>query len=306
MSDQAQLRVRDRLDEVVAASVAVLLVEAAIGLIASHVWEQTMESPSLPVNSMGLLLLALGSPFLAGAGALLATVVAFVVVVPVMCVGAWLSRVVSGREVWWWVPAVAGALTLPPATVVTVLAGGGVLSGFVGWFVGTVALAAPALAARRLLLPARRRLSLRTVLGAVGVYGALAIVTAFTLAGIALHSGIGYEPPRFDAQQLTGTYSDSDGGTLILTPDGRATADRVRTFSYDDSTDSFEPQVRECSGTGTWTHDPARGPLSQQVLITIGSCPMDSWNVYGTLEHPKLYVFTGDPDSADLYTLRRD
>ncbi|MER8236168.1 hypothetical protein [Streptomyces sp. NPDC094049] len=305
MSGQAQLRVRDRLDEVVAACVAVLLAEAVIGLIVNYVWGQTAESPALPMNSMGLFMLVVGSPFLVAGGAMLATAVAATVVVPVICVAAWLGRVVSGREVWWWVPAAAAILAVGPGVAVTVLTDGGVLAGFVTWVAGTAALAAPALTARRLLLPARRRPSLRTVLGSVGVYGTLAVVTAFTLAGIALHSGIAYEPPRFNAQQLTGTYTDGDGGTLTLAPDGRADADRIRTFDYDDTADSFGPRVRECSGTGTWTHDPAHGPLSQQVLVTFDSCPMDSWNVYGTLRHPKLYLFIGDPDSGEIYTLRR-
>ncbi|MER7728094.1 hypothetical protein [Streptomyces sp. NPDC096323] len=30
-----------------------------------------------------------------------------------------------------------------------------------------------------------------------------------------------------------------------------------------------------------------------------------TWEVYGSSEHPKLFVFIGDPDSWDLYALRR-
>ncbi|MEU1229358.1 hypothetical protein [Streptomyces sp. NPDC005828] len=116
-------------------------------------------------------------------------------------------------------------------------------------------------------------------------------------------------PPRLDAGQIAGTYSDGKDGALILSPDGKATATRVDTFSYD-SVDSIEPDTHECTGTGTGTraYDPVDGPYSQQVDVSIESCPvaMDSWSVYGTREHPKLYVFIGDPDSWDLYTLRRN
>ncbi|MEU4152882.1 hypothetical protein [Streptomyces sp. NPDC026659] len=32
---------------------------------------------------------------------------------------------------------------------------------------------------------------------------------------------------------------------------------------------------------------------------------MDAWEVFGTIEHPKLFVRIGDPDSWDLYILQR-
>ncbi|MEV7567499.1 hypothetical protein [Streptomyces tanashiensis] len=142
----------------------------------------------------------------------------------------------------------------------------------------------------------------------MALYGTPAVVTALALAWVALFAGIGYEPPRLDAEQIAGTYSDGKGGTLVLAPDGRATATRVDTFDFDDSFDSFKPQNHPCTGTGTWTYDPADGPYSQQVDVSVDACPvaMESWSVYGTREHPKLYVFIGDPDSWELYTLRHD
>ncbi|MET8505582.1 hypothetical protein ABZV60_13115 [Streptomyces sp. NPDC004787] len=289
------------------ASVSVMFVEAAVGMIAGFVWGQARESPALPYNAMGIVVMVIAAPFVAAAGALLGALVTMGVVMPLLTVAAWLGRRFTGREVWWWVPAVAAAAGLP-VPVLGVLAEAGAVACLGGWLAATIALAAPALVARRLLLPGRPRLSGGAVFGRIALYGTLAVVTAFTLAGIALTAGIGYEPPRLNARQLAGTYSDGKGGTLTLAPDGRATAHRVDTFAYDDAVDPFEPRVRPCTGTGTWTYDPADGPYSQEVEVTVGSCPagMDSWSVYGTREHPKLYVFIGDPDAWEIYTLRRE
>ncbi|MFC9398145.1 hypothetical protein ACFTWS_34065 [Streptomyces sp. NPDC057027] len=300
---QAQLRVKDRFGAVLTASVSVLLVEAAIGMFANFVWEQTQENPPLPYNALTVIAV----PFLAAAGAALGALVTVSLIMPLLAAAAWLGRTFSGSEVWWWVPAVTAATTAPPVLAVAILGEAGLLAAFGGWLTVATTLAVPALVARRLLLPNRPPLSGRTMFGRIALYGTLATVTAFTLVGIALYSGIGYVPPRLDAERIAGTYTDGKNGTLVLSPDGKATATRVDTFSYD-SIDSFEPDTHECTGTGTWAYDPGDGPYSQQVDVSIESCPvaMDSWSVYGTREHPKLYVFIGDPDSWDLYTLRRN
>jgi hypothetical protein len=182
--------------------------------------------------------------------------------------------------------------------------GGGVLAGLGGWLALTAALAVPALVARRLLLPDRPRISGGTMFLRVALFGTLAVVTAATLATLALYAGIGYEPPRLSAQRVAGTWSDGKGGTLVLTADGRATATGVRTFEWGDSS---EQVVRECTGTGTWEYDPGDGPWSQEVGVSVDddACDMDGWQVFGTLEQPKLYVYIGDPDAWDLYVLRR-
>ncbi|MGW7307475.1 hypothetical protein ACWGI1_18095 [Streptomyces sp. NPDC054835] len=298
---------RDRFGAVLTASLSVLFFEAAIGLIAGYVWGQTQEAPSLPYNAMGLLVMLIAAPFVAAAGAALGALVTVCVIMPLLAAAGWLGRTVSGREAWWWIPAATAAAVAPPVLAVTV-SGTGPLTWLGAWLTVTTVLAAPALVARRLLLPDRPPLSGGSMFGWIALYGTLAAVTAFALAGIALYAGIGYEPPQLNREQIAGTYADGKGGTLTLAPDGRATANRVDTFAYDDSVDPFEPQVRACTGDGTWTYDPAEGPYAQQVDVTIDGCAvgMDSWSVYGSLEHPKLYVYIGDPDSWDLYTLRHD
>ncbi|MFB6836721.1 hypothetical protein [Streptomyces sp. NPDC056361] len=306
--DPVQARPKDRFGAVVTASVSVMFVEAAIGMIANHVRESAIEGPVLPYNALGFVVMVIAAPFAALAGAVLGAFLTVSVVMPVLTSAAWLGRRLSGREAWGWVPAVTAVAAGPPVAALAILAEAGLLAGLAGWLAATAALTAPALVARRLLLPDRPRLTGRAMFGRVAVHGTLAVVTAFAAAGIALFAGVGYEPPQLNAEQIAGTYSDGQGGTLTLAPDGRATASRVDTFDFHDTVDPSEPRIRECSGIGTWSFDPVDGPDSQLVTVSVDSCPvdMDDWGVYGTREHPKLYVFVGDPDSWELYTLRHD
>ncbi|MEV0040310.1 hypothetical protein [Streptomyces sp. NPDC050804] len=299
---QTQVRVRDRFGAVLTASMSVLSVEAVIGAIGFFMWGQTEESPGLPYNSLGIVFLVVMAPFLAAAGAVLGALLSAGVVMPLLVVAGWLGRRLSGREAWWWVPVVAAAGAALPVLAVAVPAEAGLLAGFGGWLAVTAALAATALVARRLLLPNRPRLSGGTMFGRVVLYGTLAVVTAGTLAGIALYAGFGYEPPRLNTERAAGTWSDGKGGTLILTADGEATANRVETFDFDDF---FEPVTHTCTGTGTWEYNPGAGPWAQEVVVSVDDCPMDAWEVFGTPEHPKLFVYIGDPDSVDLYILQR-
>jgi hypothetical protein len=223
------------------------------------------------------------------------------VVMPLLVGAGWLGRRLSGREAWWWVPALAAAGTASLALAAAVLAEAGLLAVLGGWLAVTAALAATALVARRLLLPDRPRLSGGAMFGRVVLYGTLAAVTAGTLAGIGLYAGIGYEPPRLSTERVAGAWSDGQGGTLVLTADGKATATRVKTF--DD--DVFDPVMHQCTSTGTWEYDPGAGPWSQEVVVSVDDCPMDTWAVFGTPEHPKMFVFIGDPDGWDLYILQR-
>ncbi|MGW5779189.1 hypothetical protein [Streptomyces sp. NPDC003863] len=197
---QAQLRVKDGFGAVLTASVSVLFVEAAIGMFANFAWEQTQESPPLPYNA----LLVIAVPFLAAAGAVLGALVTVSVIMPLLAAAAWLGRTFSGREVWWWVPAVTATATVPPVPAAAILGEAGLLAAFGGWLTVATTFAAPALVARRLLLSNRPPLSGRTMFGRIALYGTLAAVTAFTLAGIALYSGIGYVPPRLDAERCAG------------------------------------------------------------------------------------------------------
>ncbi|MEU9337905.1 hypothetical protein AB0D49_32880 [Streptomyces sp. NPDC048290] len=298
---QPQVRVVDRFGAVLVASMSVLCVEVVIGAIALVVWGQTQESPGLAYNTMGILVLVVMTPFVAAAGAVLAALLSVGVVMPLLVVAGWLGRRFSGREVWWWAPALAASGTALPALIAAVFMETGLLVCLGGWLVVTVALAVTALVARRLLLPNRPRLSGGAMFGRVALYGTFTVVTAGTLASIGLYAGIGYEPPRLSTERVAGTWSDGKGGMLTLTADGKATAIRVETFDLDDS---FEPVIHQCTGIGTWKYDPGAGPWSQEVAVSVDNCPMDTWQVFGTPERPKLFVFVGDPDTGDLYILQ--
>ncbi|MFC8263312.1 hypothetical protein ACFUNF_38340 [Streptomyces sp. NPDC057291] len=294
---------RDRFGAVLAVSISVLFVEAVIGLIAFFVWGQTKESPGFAYNALGVFVLIVVAPFVAAAGAVFGALLSVGVVMPLLVGAGWLGRRLSRREVWWWVPVLAAVGTALPCLAVALLAETGFLACLGGWLAVTAALVATALVARRLLLPERLRLSGGAMFNRVALYGTLAVLTAGMLAGIGLYAGIGYEPPRLSAERAAGMWSDGMGGTLILTPDGKATANRVETFDVDDS---FEPVVHKCTGTGTWEYDPGAGPWSQEVNASIDDCSMDTWEVFGTPQHPKLFVYVdGDPDSWDLYILQR-
>lgn len=294
----------ERFGAIVTACAMVLFTEAVIGLIAAFVWGQTQEGPLTPINPMALFLLVIAAPFLFAAVYVFGAILTVTAVTPLLRTAAWLGRRFSGREAWWWVPAATAAATASPVLAGAILTDTGPLAGLVGWLAATAALTAPALVARRLLLPNRPRLSGRAMFWRAAMFGTLASVSAFALAGIALSAGIGYEPPLLNAEQAAGTYSDGRGGTLTLTADGRATASRLHTFDF---SSPGEPLVRECSGTGVWKPGPANNPYVRQVDVSVDACPVDidGFDVHGTREAPKLYATVGDPDAGEFYILRR-
>ncbi|QIQ01538.1 hypothetical protein [Streptomyces liangshanensis] len=298
-----QLRVRNKFGAVLTASVATFAVEVAIGMIALAMWRQTQESPGFPYNGFTLFILIIVAPFLAVVGAALGALLTVGLVMPLLVGAGWLGRGLSGREAWWWVPALAAAGAAALTALAAVPTGDSLLPVLGGWLVVTAALSAPALVARRLLLPDRPPLSGGVMFGRVVLYGTLVVVTAGSLAGIGTYAGIvhAYEPPRLNTQRAAGTWTDGDGGTLVLTADGHATATRIKTFDIVDS----GTVTHRCTGTGTWNFDPGDGPWAQEIPVSVDNCSMDNWAVSGTPEHPKLFVYIGDPDSWDLYILQR-
>lgn len=288
---QAQGRLRDRFGAVLVASMTVLFVEAAIGVIALLEWQDIRENPGLfwggGLAFFGLILLA---PVVA----ILFTLLSVGVVMPLLAAAGWLGRLGRGRARWCWVPVLAAAGTAPFA--VSTAVNMGIAGAVAGWLVETAALTAPALVARRLLLPGRPSLSGGAMFRRVAAYGALVVVVA-TIAAVGLSACLGYAPPRLSTQQVAGTWADGKGGTLVLTADGKATATGVQVFDFD--------RVHTCAGAGTWAYHPGTGAWSQEVGVSVAGCDMETWQVLGTTEHPKLYVFVGDPDEEDLYVLRR-
>ncbi|WP_103890924.1 hypothetical protein [Actinacidiphila yanglinensis] len=285
---------RDRFGGVLVASTGALCVEAVVGGIAALAWQGTRENPGLAYSGLGFFVLIMLVPVLT----VLLMLLSAGVVMPLLAAAGWLGRRGRGRAQWWWTPTLAAAAEAPLAVLVAVLAGSVVtlVQVVVGWLVGTAALAGPALVSRRLLLSHRPRLSGRAILGRVTAYGALAVVAA-VVAAIGLSAVLGYVPPRLSTQLVAGKWTDGKGGTLVLTPDGEGTATGLRTYDFD--------AIHRCTGTGTWVYGSGTDAWSQEVSVSVAGCDTQTWRVLGTTEHPKLYVFIGDPDSEDLYVLRR-
>ncbi|KUJ65607.1 hypothetical protein ACZ90_45740 [Streptomyces albus subsp. albus] len=208
-----------------------------------------------------------------------------------------LARRLGGRR--WPLPAVAmaaaGALTalvalwwdLPPSTALAL------------WpLLGVVVTTAAALAAlSRHRIESGRKPSL---IWRVYAYGALA---ALGIAGLsAAAQGMGlfekYRPPTVAHDDLAGTWTDGEGGRLRLAPDGSAVAHRLRS---DDSGVELGPA--SCSGSGSWSFEPAADPWEQTVEIDVAGCP-DEWHIGGSPRRLGLNHVYGDPDSPDWYRLR--
>ncbi|MFF9869624.1 hypothetical protein ACF1G0_30230 [Streptomyces sp. NPDC013953] len=249
--------------------------------------ELALEAPA-PHDGPGIVVLMV--PSLMCLGLPVALLVTLLGVLPTLALAGWAGRR-SGREAWWWVPVasavpVAVVAALPPSRTAP----------WWWWPAAVVTLSAVALVTRR-AVPVRR--PYRSVL-----FGGTLAMLAVGVTGIVVY-GTGlvdeYHPPRTPMAELSGTWRDTRGGTLVLDPTGRATAEGLMpdTFRGDN-----RPAGR-CDGTGTWTYDTGSGPWFQRVDVTLGDCWSGGWTVGGTPERLKLNHEYGDPDSPDWYVLTR-
>ncbi|MET8843576.1 hypothetical protein ABZW67_26205 [Streptomyces rubiginosohelvolus] len=278
-------------------SILVLLLEATVALVVSLVYDVTQESPNAGGGGSAMFI------FLLPVLAVFATAIAGALSVGLVFPTAWLSGVLGrrfgGREVWWWVPVVAGAVSLVIVAAVVALAGGaGAGAIALGWVLTTAALTVPAL-----LWRSRRE----RVFTPVILWGVAAVVLTAVLGGVGLGTGVlkEYRPPALTSADLVGRWSDGDGGTLTFAADGRVTADAVDDdlggWGHGDGEDDGDI----CTGQGTWTYEPGTDRSSQVVDVRVDSCTYGTWDVGGTESRPTLYQYIGDPDSWDLYELRR-
>ncbi|MCI4040434.1 hypothetical protein [Streptomyces sp. TRM75563] len=288
-------------------SILVLHLEAAIALVVSIVYGVTQESPNTGVGGSAMFVLLL--PVLAVFTTSAAAVLSLALVLPTAWLSDVLGRRFGGREVWWWVPVVAAAVSLLTVGVVVVLSGEGAgpVAVVLGWCLTTAALTVPAL-----LWRSRRE----RIFGPVLLWGVVAVVLTAVLGGVGLATGLlrEYRPPAVTSADIVGTWSDGRGGTLAFTADGRVTAVDVDEEALDvrgeyDATDqeSSDPQDghNSCTGQGTWAFEPGADRWSQGVDVSFDACSYDTWNIGGTESRPTLYQYIGDPDSWDLYKLTR-
>ncbi|MFK8909108.1 hypothetical protein [Streptomyces sp. YS-3] len=274
-------------------SMVVLFLESALALVVAVVYGQTQESPNAGggMNALGMLVL----PLLAVAGAILGAALSAVFVLPAIGLAGVLGRRIGGREAWGWVPLVLAA-ALAPIVVGTVLAGPcDWASAGASWMVATAVLTVPALAGRS----RRRRL-----LGAVVGWGVLIVISVGVLGGMALQTNLlkVYRPPMLSVPALVGTWTDGKGATLTFTADGRIAASGVKEERFEEN---FTSVMKPCTGEGTWAFDAGRDAWSQEVKVSVPGCQWLPWNVGGTQGQATLYQYIGDPDSWDLYKLRK-
>ncbi|MFE7409424.1 hypothetical protein [Streptomyces laurentii] len=280
------------------AVISVVLVETVIGSILLVLVGQAGEQPDSIVE-FGVLEAVLVAGFSVLVGTVLLTgpaVLAACLVTPLVVLAGWLGRRIGGRESWWWVPAVTAVVLLPVLGGALAL-GAGLPAASAVWLAATVGVVIPALVVRRLLLPGRPRLTGGAMFLRLAVGGPLAVIVTAVLGGLGLWGGLMYEPPELTRAGTVGTWSDGKGATLTLTADGKVTATGVPMYPHD---------TNACSGSGIWKLRPGRGVWDQTVKTTVEGCfGLGPWEVIGTEEHPKLFVYIGGQGSENLYTLER-
>jgi hypothetical protein len=280
-------------------SMTALFFEAVVTAVGywfvSLAWEVPDRSPS------GGAFLVLALPLLAGFGAVVGYLISVLLVIPTTALAGRLSRRALGRDAWWAVVVVAvveaAGLSGGPCAVV-----GATLATTVRWWLYVSAvLTTTALAVRLTAHHPRKR---ARQFGLTAGAGAAAVVLTVAAGAVAYGTGLAHEyaPPRLTRATLAGLWSDGDGGTLRLTADGTATANRLKDYAFDQTSD--DPATK-CGGKATWTFDPGGGPWDQELHVPIKSCAKADWYVTGTAERPKLFFYIGDPDSWDLYVLTK-
>lgn len=178
-----------------------------------------------------------------------------------------------------------------------------------GVAVGIAALAGRAARRRAATVRTRRALGLTAGAGLAAVTLAVGVGYGTYAVGLATR----YEPPLLSASSVAGQWLDGHGGSLRLTSDGRALARDIVPEEAPDSVHRADGPggtggTDSCSGAGSWAYASESGddPWRQTVRVSIGECGGTlEWSVLGSPERPKLYHYVGDPDTQNLYILRR-
>ncbi|MFD0268055.1 hypothetical protein ACFVGY_15960 [Streptomyces sp. NPDC127106] len=272
-------------------SVLVVCLEAALAVVVGVLYALTRELPHFDggYTMAAVSLLAIAQPVVVVA------LVLSLVVLPAVALSDLLGRLIGGRDAWGWVPVAVGAVLSPLAGLA--LVGGWERSTvLVTWSVSTAVLSVAALLGR----PRRAGL-----FGLVAKRGTALVVGIGLLGSFLLWTEIlpKYRPPLITPADVAGTWSDQRGGGFTFEPDGRLTATGVSQFRPGDSSHDL---VRTCSGPGTWTFTPGRrNTWGQRVVTTVPGCSLPEWRVAGRPGSPELYRHVGDPDTGDLYELKK-
>ncbi|MFF8711459.1 hypothetical protein ACF07T_08485 [Streptomyces sp. NPDC015184] len=283
------------------AAACTLYMAAVLGVEIDGFAELALPSFGPPPGPGAVLLIA---PFLVCFGGPFALMASPLLVLPTVSAARWASTRLTGRDAWWWVPVIASVVAAAGTAALGAAWDLGPGPSALGWLAAATSLTAAALVARRTALRGGR---VRHVLG----WGAVVAVAVFAIGTGVFATGLvpEYRPPRIDAAELSGSWTDGGGGTLRLDADGTAQADGLTDHAeaYQDDAEPTAAKYR-CSGRGTWSYTAAESTTwDQRVWIRIEGCPglddPDGWRVGGTPDRLELTSGYGDPDTPDWYTL---
>lgn len=132
--------------------------------------------------------------------------------------------------------------------------------------------------------------SFRAVLALVPV--AFALVACGRLAFPPVPDG---KPTELSRSQTVTTWTDTDGGTLELKPDGTFTADDVCGGFF--GIDADEPENEPRSGSGTWRDSEWKGQTSIDMSFKADGVSF-GYEALRDGKILKLWTYVGDPDEG--------
>ncbi|MFD5831882.1 hypothetical protein [Lentzea sp. NPDC060358] len=285
------------------ASACTLYTAAVLGVEIDGFVELALPSFGPPPGPWTVLLIA---PILFCCGGPFALMASPLLVLPTVSAARWAATRFTGRDAWWWVPVVASVVAGAGIAVLAAARHPGPGASALGWSAATAMLTAAGLVARRTALRGGR---VRHVLG----WGVVAGAAVFAIGAGAFATGLvtEYRPPRADEAVLSGSWTDGEGGTLLLAADGTADAEGLtdHAAAYADDAEPTAAKYR-CSGQGTWSYTAGESTTwDQRVRIRIKGCDgLDDpygWRIGGTPDRLGLSSEYGDPDTPDRYELTR-
>ncbi|MEU9776581.1 hypothetical protein [Streptomyces sp. NPDC047968] len=132
--------------------------------------------------------------------------------------------------------------------------------------------------------------------------GGLAVAALVVGAGRQTGHLSGYRPPEIGRAAVVGTWTEESGTTeLRLRGDGTASV-------IDAPAGEAGPEAVHCSGPATWSYADGGRDGRAAVELAVPACEGRAWERWlfaGTEEAPELFAVVGDPESGELYVLRR-
>jgi hypothetical protein len=107
--------------------------------------------------------------------------------------------------------------------------------------------------------------------------------------------------PPLALDEIVGTWTAPDAGTVVFGHDGSFTAEDVPARAIG----STETDTRRISKDGTWSLDDDRGLDWKILRISCSDGTAPDWMIRGSAGHRELDLIVGDPDQVDWVRLKR-